>query len=221
MRPFSRVLAAGLLLSTGLLSAAGLHFQTNVLPQAAAGRKYVAFVRTAGGTRCLNSDRRLAFSGELPRGLAVTPDGLEGVPEQTGSWKLSVTLFNDCESIHQDFNLVVGGRPILSVSKEEIRITVEKGANNRTSFLVNADWEKLDYRLVTAGGPWLRLSATGGLTPSKFSALTGDQITVESSSTNLEPGTYRDRIQVFSPGATNVPEIDVVMTVVPASPSGL
>jgi hypothetical protein len=186
------------------------------LPVAARGVAYRTSLDIRSDMRCPMADATLSLvSGNLPPGLRLTMDGLDGTPLETGHFHFTVRLRNGCSSTTRMVELEVTGKPILQASPDQItfttNVTVQKPAPR--AVLVSSTWPDLPYRVEKQNADWLEMNLTSGRTPAANSALTADTVTLNADPSKLRPGTYRGTLLVSTPGGANVQTIPVILVV--------
>jgi len=195
-----------------------IQFHTHELPRAIFGAPYHARISIQTDPRCPASDVAVAIAGgQLPRGIELAGDTLQGVPQEFGLFRVRLRAASACATAVEDFTLEVTGKPILRVSPTQLSFEMHQGdpPPGPQSLIISASWADLPYSVEARGAAWLSLHPNRGATPYAGSPYSGDPLSVEVTPAELAPGTYHAALHFWTDTGSNAPDIPVTFRVLP------
>ncbi len=194
-----------------------VQIRTAELPWAMIGAGYHFTIETGADGRCPGSDVVVSLqSGRLPRGLEIRGEYLMGTPRELGKFHVTLRASNTCSATVKAFDLVVTGKPILSVYPEQLSFEAHVGKSRPAAqtVRVSSTWPNLQY-LIEMDASWLVPKQPAGVTPDAGAALAADVIPIEVNPKNLPPGVYRTAVKLSTWQGGNTPEVAVMLTILP------
>jgi hypothetical protein len=179
-----------------------IEFVTIDLPWSIAERGYEApplEVRVSGS--CPHGGVGYAVvSGAMPPGIQLSRLGyFSGSPLHTGEFTFTVRASDGCGATAKQFELVVTGAPVITVTPMRISFSCKAGETPREQQIrVSATWPRLAYRLTTSNAAWLTATPDHGASPRQGSAMADDIVHVRVDTTGLKPGRHLASITVSS-----------------------
>lgn len=193
-----------------------LGFVTTTLPTGAVGTAYSQAVTATGG---LPPYTFSALPITPAPGLSLSSLGqLSGSPTLAGTFSFSATVRDSAQgSVTTQFTITIGAAGSLlqtSLSKLDFGAVVGGGIPPLQAFRVSSAQNAQPFTVTVDGGTlsWLQVTPLTGAAPGL--------VTVGVNPANLPEGTYSARVRVAVVGNSNVPSLEVVVTMVvkPATP---
>jgi hypothetical protein len=155
-------------------------------------------------------------AGALPPGIQLSRLGyFSGAPVHTGEFAFTVRASDGCGSATKEFNLVVTGAPVLTVTPMKISFTAKAGEKNPEDreLRVSATWPRLPYRLLVSNAAWLTATPEHGATPRQGSGMATDTVHLRVDTAGLKPGHFTALITVSSWQVLEPIRVEVELTV--------